>query len=182
MTFNLLACARHLLLKQRAEITELHLDNKPIHIIVIIQLPRVLGGYPDFVGFQGQRWESVHIDELFTPSLYVPSLESVKDQSLSDLFEASIDMCFKDAQEQVLDAVDVLRQCVQAAARRIDDDQYTVARATKRIVILLELLGKETNESKEISSTMRVYHVISKLIGQKMTIIAGKSSLKLVKM
>ncbi|KAK3715936.1 hypothetical protein QZH41_016501 [Actinostola sp. cb2023] len=147
MTFNLLACARHLLLKQRAEITELHLDNKPIHIIVIIQLPRVLGGYPDFVGFQGQRWESVHIDELFTPSLYVPSLESIKDQSLSDLFEASIDMCFKDGQEQVLDAVDVLRQCVQAAARRINDDQYTVARATKRIVILLELLGKEMNET-----------------------------------
>ena len=145
LTFNLLACARHFLLKQRAEITENLGDINPIHIIVIIQLPRILGGYPDFVGFQGQQWESVHIDELFTPSFYVPTLENVKDQSLSDLFEASIEMCFTDSKEQVLDAVDVLRQSVQAAAGRIDDGPTTVARATKRIVILLELLSKDTD-------------------------------------
>ncbi|XP_031561517.1 E3 ubiquitin-protein ligase RNF213-like [Actinia tenebrosa] len=168
LTFNLLACARHHLLKQRSKITEeIHEDVEPTHIIVIIQLPKMFGRYPNFVGFQGQRWESVHIDELFTPSFYVPSFENVKDHSLSDLFAASIDMCFSktDEEEQVLDAVDVLRQSVQAAAGRIEDGPQTVARATKRIVILLSLLNKDKSEELDENSfshvlLRRVHHLL----------------------
>jgi hypothetical protein len=169
LTFNLLACARHHLLKQRSNIPEELGKCEPIHIVVIIQLPKMLGGYPNFVGFQGQRWESVHIDELFTPSFYVPSLENVKDQSLSDLFQASIAVCFsrtkqQQQQQQGLDAVDVLRQSVQAAAGRIEDGSETVNRATKSIVILLNLLSKNQGKQNRQISAITFVVVVSFLV------------------
>jgi len=57
---------------------------------------------------------------------------------------------------------------------------------TSILIIIIEspntILYKRKEKQDIIRGGMRVYHVISKLIGQKMIIIAGKSSLKLVKM
>lgn len=72
----------------------------------------------------------------------------MKDQSLSQLFKASIETCFNDDKENTLDAVNVLRQCIQLAAQRIDDSQSTATRATKRIVILLDLLNEANYDDK----------------------------------
>ena len=62
---NLIACARHLLMEQRnifieetKEISEKEEWMKyisPIHIVIVVQLPRIGGGCSDFVGFQGKR-------------------------------------------------------------------------------------------------------------------------------
>ena len=67
---NLVACARHLLMEQRNIFIKEMKENSekqermknplkqyisPIHIVIVVQLPRIAGGCSDFVGFQGKR-------------------------------------------------------------------------------------------------------------------------------
>ena len=60
---------------------------KPIHIIFIIQLPKIAGGCQHFVGFQGGKWQSVHIDELLESNDQLPQIEQLVNRSVSDLFQ-----------------------------------------------------------------------------------------------
>ena len=59
---------------------------KPIHIIFIIQFPKIAGGCQHFVGFQGGKWQSVHIDELLESNEQLPHIEQLVNRSVSDLF------------------------------------------------------------------------------------------------
>ena len=60
---------------------------KPIHIIFIIQLPKIAGGCQNFVGFQGGKWQSAHIDELLESNEQLPQIENLINRSVSDLFK-----------------------------------------------------------------------------------------------
>ena len=60
---------------------------EPIHIIFIIQLPKIAGGCQHFVGFQGRKWQSVHIDELLESNEQLPQIEQLVNRSVSDLFQ-----------------------------------------------------------------------------------------------
>ena len=60
---------------------------KPIHIIFIIQLPKIAGGCQHFVGFQGGKWQAAHIDELLESSEQFPQIEQLINRSVSDLFQ-----------------------------------------------------------------------------------------------
>ena len=60
---------------------------KPIHIVFIIQLPKIAGGCLHFVGFQGGKWQSVHIDELLESNEQLPHIEQLVNRSVSDLFQ-----------------------------------------------------------------------------------------------
>ncbi len=62
-------------------------DFGKCHIVFIIQLPRVAGGC--FVGFQGGKWLSVHIDDL-RPQKDKVSILTLKNKSVSSLFEEAI--------------------------------------------------------------------------------------------
>ena len=59
---------------------------KSIHVIFIIQLPKIAGGCQHFVGFQGGKWQSVHIDELLESNEQLPEIEQLVNRSVSDLF------------------------------------------------------------------------------------------------
>ena len=61
---------------------------KPIHIVFIIQLPKIAGGCQHFVGFQGGKWQSVHIDELLESNEQLPQIEQLVSRSVSDLFQS----------------------------------------------------------------------------------------------
>ena len=54
--FNLIAGARHILLEERKNAPELL--NLPtiaaVHVVLVVQLPRIAGGCRNFVGFQGE--------------------------------------------------------------------------------------------------------------------------------
>ncbi len=63
---------------------------KPIHIIFIIQLPKIAGGCQHFVGFQGGKWQSIHIDELLVPNEQLPHVEQLVNRAVSDLFQSAI--------------------------------------------------------------------------------------------
>ena len=62
---------------------------KPIHIVFIIQLPKIAGGCQHFVGFQGGKWQSVHIDELLESNEQLPHIEQLVNRSVSDLFQSA---------------------------------------------------------------------------------------------
>ena len=62
---------------------------KPIHIVFIIQLPKIAGGCQHFVGFQGGKWQSVHIDELLESNEQLPLIEQLVNRSVSDLFQSA---------------------------------------------------------------------------------------------
>ena len=86
--FNLISCCRYLVDDtRRRTIEDIPSAVKPIHIIFIIQLPKIAGGCQHFVGFQGGKWQSAHIDELLESNEQLPQIEQLMNRSASDLFE-----------------------------------------------------------------------------------------------
>ena len=143
---DLVACSRHLLIEECGEMEkELEPDSTGhSHILMIVQLSRVAGGCSDFVGVQSEDWLSVHIDELCPPTEEVPAIEALVGRSVSDIFESALRKT-----EHNLSVSQILSSCVQEAASRIEDDEATLGRATKRIELLLKLLEKETGENAQ---------------------------------
>ena len=167
---NLIPCARHLLVDERASAVQdfsetVGHDLFLVHIVMIVQLPRHVGGCQTFAGFQGGRWISVHIDELRPPIGQIPAIEFMVDRSVSELFDVApsttqceemevgeeeqeqidIEMETSDhaANDTVLDRVDVislLRSCIQAAVARIDEESRLSSRSARRIEVMLNLL------------------------------------------
>ena len=92
---NLIPCARHLLVEQRTTAEEdfkENVGNDPssfVHVVMIIQLPRLVGGCEAFAGFQGGRKLSVHIDELRPPTGHIPAIQFMVDRSVSELFDVA---------------------------------------------------------------------------------------------
>ena len=92
---NLIPCARHLLVEQRTTAEENFKENvghEPssfVHVVMIIQLTRLVGGCEAFAGFQGGRWLSVHIDELRPPTGHIPAIQFMVDRSVSELFDVA---------------------------------------------------------------------------------------------
>ena len=129
------------MLEERTNASEiLNLSSlEAVHIVLITQLPRIPGGCRNFVGFQGGKWLSVHIDELRPPGKNTPSIEQLIDRPISELFNG--DRIEEDNDiPAVTVAVKLLRNCVQAAACRVDSETESAERSTHRIELLLDLL------------------------------------------
>ena len=170
---NLIPCARHLLVEQRTTAEQEFIESVGhdlssfVHIVLIVQLPRLVGGSPTFTGFQGGRWLSVHIDELRPPTGQIPAIQFMVDRSVSELFdvapsttqvddmeveeeqeagtadidmETTVDVSSRDTNLDKVDIVSLLRSCVQAAVARIDDESWRQSRSTRRIELMLSLL------------------------------------------
>ena len=89
--FNLIACCRYLVDDTRRRMLEGFKTSeksvKPVHIVFVIQLPKIAGGCQHFVGFQVGKWRSVHIDELIESGEQQPQIEQLLNRSVSDLFQ-----------------------------------------------------------------------------------------------
>lgn len=173
---NLIPCARHLLVEQRITAEQDfaesvgHGPSSFVHMVMIVQLPRIVGGCQTFAGFQGGQWVSVHIDELRPPTGQIPAIQFMVDRSVSELFDvapcttraedmdveeqpdevADVEMEDTDVAvgDTVLDKVDIvilLRSCVQAAVARIDDESWRSLRSTRRIELMLSLLPENSS-------------------------------------
>ena len=96
---------------------------KPIHIVFIIQLPKIAGGCQHFVGFQGGKWQSVHIDELLESNEQLPHIEQLVNRSVSDLFQSAnlsrsddiedmdVDQNLDDSEERGVETPEVKEVC-----------------------------------------------------------------------
>ena len=145
-SFNLIASARHILMEERKDAH----TTEAVHIALVVQLPRIAGGCRNFVGFQGGRWMSTHIDELRPPARHTPSIEQLIDRPISEFFKSG------NGGQSV--GVQTLRNCVQAAACRIDNEARSSSsdRSTQRIQILLNLLPKDSDGLAGWFKTMMV--------------------------
>ena len=76
---------------------------EPIHIVFVIQLPKIAGGCQHFVGFQGGKWQSVHIDELLESNEYHPQIEQLVNRSVSDLFRPEITLKDNNSEDMNVD-------------------------------------------------------------------------------
>ena len=148
--FNLIAGARHILMEERNNAPKLlgRTKIKPVHIALVVQLPRIVGGCRNFVGFQGGQWMSVHIDELRPPGRKTPSIHHLINRPISELFGDGNETQLETTKEVQHLAVNLLRNCVQAAACRIDSEGGTPDRSTQRVELLLQLLPKDFEESR----------------------------------
>ncbi|XP_068694638.1 E3 ubiquitin-protein ligase rnf213-alpha-like [Montipora foliosa] len=193
---NLIPCARHLLVEQRTTAVEdfaesLGDDPSSVHIVMILQLPRLVGGCQTFAGFQGGGWISVHIDELRPPTGQIPAIKFMVDRSVSELFDVApsttrCEMEVEDLEEEgtdiemepsyfahsdvVLDKVDIvslLRSCVQAAVARIDDESWRSSRSTRRIEVMLNLLPDDRSNGSDLSFATILARRIHKLLQEK---------------
>ncbi|PFX19443.1 E3 ubiquitin-protein ligase RNF213 [Stylophora pistillata] len=164
--FNLIAGARHILLEERTNASEmLNLCSvEAVHIVLIIQLPRIAGGCRNFVGFQGGKWMSLHIDELRPPGKHTPSIEQLIDRPISKLF-SGVHIEEDDLMQAATVAVKLLRNCVQAAACRVESETESAERSTHRIELLLDLLPDNFQSQKGEESfasvvVQRTYHLL----------------------
>ena len=86
---DLIACARYRVDDERERSSEQwNPDHGRTHVLFIIHLPRGGGDIRlgSFVGFQGGRWLSAHIDDLRAPSEAALSLDDALHTPISDLF------------------------------------------------------------------------------------------------
>ena len=168
---NLVACCRYLVVEiRRQAVEEFGSGVRPIHIVFIVHLPKILGGCQNFVGFQGGKWRSVHIDELRQSNEQMPCFDHLVDRSISDLLqplstrESVVDSQAMDVDtpkeeessfssnaqsDQNINPTFILRNCLQKAAARVHCDSVNVNRATRRIEILLDLLPEDSSERKD---------------------------------
>lgn len=159
---NLIAGARHILQEKRTYVSEmLNLPSvKAVHIVLIVQLPRMVGGYKNRVGFQGGRWMSTHIDELCSPDRHAPSIEQLIDRPISELFKSESEDQVEDDDEAQALAVKLLRNCVQEAACRIDNETESSERSTQRIELLLRLLPEDSQSVGGLLTEMVTIYIL----------------------
>ena len=140
---DLIACARYRVSDERAKALALspgaQTSSRSIgctHVLFIIYLPRQTPSL-SFVGFQGDPWSSVHIDELRLTNDEI---------TYTDLFECPISKLFCSPPEAESTAGGQyhkrLHSCIQAAVATLQDSLQTSDRGKKLVAVLLDLVPK----------------------------------------
>ena len=160
---DLIACARYRVDDEREKASYYWSpDYGSIHVLFIIHLPRRGGVDEDsnkrfhssFVGFQGGRWISAHIDDLRAPSETALSLEDALSVPISNLFYNMGFVSSAQEQPQVEEEEKTekkkahylcsrLYECIQAAVARVVDSGHSKKWATHCVKILLHLIPQQ---------------------------------------
>ncbi|XP_039595909.1 E3 ubiquitin-protein ligase rnf213-alpha isoform X2 [Polypterus senegalus] len=166
---NLIASAKYAAIN---EINKCLTQDVSVSIYVVTKLPRVQGG-TSYVGFQGGPWSSVHIDDLRKSKDIVSEITALKNMTISQLFEEKAEAMEVDDSDQeaeasktdekfksetILDTTSLIRCCVQNAVGMLRDKFEGSNRSTKRVQILLELLGgnKENEVNQPTDSFLNI--------------------------
>ncbi|XP_042198225.1 E3 ubiquitin-protein ligase rnf213-alpha isoform X2 [Callorhinchus milii] len=151
---NLIASAKYSTIN---EVNKSKREGGTVYVYFITKLPRMEGG-STYIGFHGDPWQSVHIDDLRKSRDMVADVSALKDVAISRLFEVDpeepeamiIDDDTENSEqtviqppidkERVLETTPVIRSCVQAAVSLLRDQHKSYDRSTKRVEMLLLLL------------------------------------------
>ena len=174
---DLIACARYRVDDEREKSSSRwSADYGRTHVLFIVHLPRRGGEGGDgddalgsFVGFQGGKWLSAHIDDLRAPSEAALSLEDALHTSISNLFYCegavqSIEENLVEEEDEVEESrveeegrITIatsssrresyqcfrLYSCIQAAVARAVDSDKSKQWAIRRVNILLDLIPQQ---------------------------------------
>ena len=157
---DLIACARYRVDDEREKSGDQWTnDSGRIHVLFIVHLPRGggcsgdgVGRLGSFVGFQGGRWLSAHIDDLRTPVETVLSVDDALHTSISDLFYCK--RTFPSSEEEKKERSEKagtrdsyqcsrLYNCILPAVARVVTSDNRRERALNRVNILLDLIPQQ---------------------------------------
>ena len=160
---DLIACARYRVYDECAKaVRSKFFQQGMTHIVFIIQLPPHTTG-SSFVGFQGEPWMSVHIDELHSTESEQFTLSDAMNYKISELFvgashiqrTVSVDDSSENRESLTSEEMECnpplphivpqhqrLYFCIQAAAAKLRDMSNNSDRAVQRIAILHDLIPK----------------------------------------
>ena len=125
---NLTECAKYVI----QEVTRDLSVNCQVSIVLVVHVPRVAGGC--HVGFPGQPWNCIHIDELRTPeSRHQMKVQAMRNRSIFQLIEGEVDH-----ENGILSVEDLLDSVVPKAASMLKGGQPS--RQTERIDKFLSAL------------------------------------------
>ena len=138
---DLLSCARYTIVEQLKEFHNSEtISNSKNFILLLVTLAKESS--KKFIGFQVGHWTCYHIDELVdTSTNYLPSLESMKTKSLSELLNQGLDKMVNQEKETQLDVCMNLKHLLKKMAHQscslIFDTNLT--RTIQRIEIFIRL-------------------------------------------
>ena len=153
---DLIACARHRIIDERVSAASQKtsvVKEQMTHVVFIVQLPKQAGG-TKFVGFQGAKWYSVHIDELSPPRGFIFDLPNAIDHSVSEMFKIYASTKIKPEALTQYDAYKKVHSLIQKAASRLQDNEENRHRTTERINLLIDLIP--TDDSSDNGTYIRI--------------------------
>ena len=148
---DLIACARYRIYDERAKVLQTNSQAKGhTHVIFIIHLPPHTTG-SSFVGYQGEPWISIHIDDLCISESDQLTLQDALSHKISELFSNSSSGRGQEQMEVEMSEHlhhfppqhKRLYRCVQAATSRLQGSSTNKERALKRLSILLDVMQKD---------------------------------------
>ncbi|GCB69384.1 hypothetical protein scyTo_0001043 [Scyliorhinus torazame] len=165
---NLIASAKYSTIN---EISKNKSDDWTVYVYFIIKLPRMEGG-STYVGFHGDPWQSVHIDDLRKSKDMVANVTAFNGVTISQLFgkdpvEPEPMILDKEEMaeepvaeppvdnEKVLDTTSLIRSCVQSAVSMLRDQHQSASRSTKRVEILLSLFTEDVEFKASFLAMMK---------------------------
>ncbi|XP_036388951.1 E3 ubiquitin-protein ligase rnf213-alpha-like [Megalops cyprinoides] len=154
---NILASAKYSAINEINKSGDEHMAGKVL-LYFITKLPRVEGG-ASYVGFHGGTWSSVHIDDLRRSKDIVSEIKALRSLTISQLFEEKTDqheVLRLQEWSGLLDTTSLLRSCVQAALSMLRDQAEGGARSTRRVEILLLLLGDSEDLNAAFLKTVKL--------------------------
>ncbi|KYO18317.1 hypothetical protein Y1Q_0012798 [Alligator mississippiensis] len=149
---RLLACAKYCTVDERRK------SQSPgsSHVVIISKVPRIQGG-SGYLAFSGDKWTSLHLDELLPPEHFSASLGQLSKITVAEVFTKSTRQglhtdgstkpgCTESVSHsleesvQLLDVEFLIKQCVQKAVIQLEDKRDNQKRATIRIQLLYDAL------------------------------------------
>ncbi|XP_067914752.1 E3 ubiquitin-protein ligase rnf213-alpha [Heterodontus francisci] len=165
---NLIASAKYSTIN---EINKSKSDDGTVYVYFITKLPRMEGG-STYVGFHGDPWQSVHIDDLRKSKDMVADVTAFKGITISQLFgkepgepepmivdqEEMIEEPIPELpfdKDKMMDITSLIRSCVQSAVSMLRDLHQSSSRSTTRVEILLSLLTEDVEFKASFLAMMK---------------------------
>ncbi|XP_045076975.1 E3 ubiquitin-protein ligase rnf213-alpha-like isoform X2 [Coregonus clupeaformis] len=170
---NLIASAKYSAINEINKSRQEEMGGK-VFVYFITKLPRMEGG-TSYVGFHGDPWRSVHIDDLRRSKDIVSDIKALRNLTISQLFEEKkdepeameVDDMYTETEQQelehkdqtswgrVVDTTALVRSCVQNAVGMLRDQLEGGVRSTRRVEILLTLLTDNQEIRAEFLRTVK---------------------------
>ncbi|KAL0993465.1 hypothetical protein UPYG_G00108340 [Umbra pygmaea] len=195
---NLIASAKYSAINEVNKSRQVEMGGK-VFVYFITKLPRMEGG-TSYVGFHGDPWRSVHIDDLRRSKDIVSDIKVLRNLTISQLFEErnyepeamEVEDMYteKDKQEMqhedetswgsVVDTTALVRSCVQWAVGMLRDQMEGGVRSTRRVEILLTLLTDSEETKAEFLRTMkrRLHSLLSSYEGSTLKLSSNNWVIK----
>ncbi|KAM6211439.1 E3 ubiquitin-protein ligase rnf213-alpha-like [Sarcoramphus papa] len=166
---RLLACAKYCIIDERRKST----GTGPSHVVLVTQVPRVLGGC-SYLAFDSGEWMSIHLDDLMPPDNFTANLGQLAKMTIAEIFMTTLQGHLPTGSPEESTALEdpaksslfpegnllsmdsMIKQSIQKAVIQLEDKTDNSQRATERITIIHNLLFQDHSRTTLSSHFMSV--------------------------